>query len=123
MDVLRPSLRRRDWRREAGAGEIYDTGRNQSTTRAVTVVMRKTIDESQLPGGDLELALLAALCARGTATIRELHDEVGTQRSIVYTTVAKVVERLVSKGLVKRKRAGRTFTYQAVARQQPTQRA
>jgi predicted transcriptional regulator len=79
--------------------------------------------EPVLPGGELERALLAALWVRGEATVRELYDEIGGQRGIVYTTVAKVLDRLVEKAMVRRRRSGRAFTYRAVARQAPTQRA
>lgn len=77
------------------------------------------------PGGDLEFALLAALWAREgrRASARELHDEVGQPRGIVYTTVAKVLDRLVDKRLVKRRRAGRAYIYAPAVKQAETQRA
>jgi predicted transcriptional regulator len=76
-----------------------------------------------LPGGELERSLLAALWAREQATVRELYEEVGVPRGIVYTTVAKVLDRLVEKGMVKRRRTGRAHTFQAVAERDETQRA
>ena len=76
-----------------------------------------------LPGGDLERSLLAALWARDQATVRELYEEVGVPRGSVYTTVAKVLDRLVDKGMVKRRRTGRAHTFQAVAGRDETQRA
>jgi len=80
-------------------------------------------DDPVLPGGDLERALLAALWTRRQATARELYDDVGRPRGIVYTTVAKVLDRLVDKGLMRRRRAGRAYRYRAVARRDETQRA
>ena len=80
-------------------------------------------DEPVLPGGELERALLTALWARREATARELHDDVGGARGIVYTTVAKVLDRLVDKGVVRRRRAGRAYKYRAVAEREETQRA
>lgn len=78
-----------------------------------------------IPGGDLELSLLTALWNRedGRATVRELHEEVGTSRGIVYTTVAKVLDRLVEKGMVERQRAGRAYVYHARVERAATQRA
>ena len=78
-----------------------------------------------MPGGDLELALLNALWERkdGSASARELHDELGQRRGIVYTTVAKVLDRMVDKRLVKRKRSGRAYRYSPIAQQAETQRA
>jgi len=58
----------------------------------------------------------------GEATARELHEEVRSERRIVYTTVTKVLDRLTAKGLVKRVRAGRAYRYRAAADQMTTQR-
>lgn len=80
-------------------------------------------NEPVLPGGELERALLAALWAREEATARELYDDVGGPRGIVYTTVAKVLDRMVDKGVVSRRRSGRAYTYRAVAQRAETQRA
>lgn len=79
----------------------------------------------RMPGGDLEFALLAALWEHENrqASARELHDEVGQPRGIVYTTVAKVLDRLFDKRLVKRRRVGRAYVYSPVAKRGETQRA
>ncbi len=70
-----------------------------------------------LPGGELEYAVLAALWELGGASPREIHDRVGRPARLVYTTTAKVLDRLHAKRLVTRARAGRTFVYRpAVAR-------
>lgn len=69
----------------------------------------------ELPGGDLEYAVLTALWNLGEATGRQVHEVVGEPRDLVYTTTAKVLDRLREKGLIRRKGAGRTFTYRAVA--------
>lgn len=79
--------------------------------------------EPVLPGGDLERALLNALWSRQEATARDLYEDVSPPRGIVYTTVAKVLDRLVDKGVVRRRRLGRAYTYRAVARREDTQRA
>lgn len=76
-----------------------------------------------VPGGDLERALLAALWERGQATARELHEDVGASRGIVYTTVAKVLDRMEQKQLVSRGRAGRAYIYQACEKPSATRRA
>ncbi len=77
-----------------------------------------------LPGGDLELALLDALWERGEETsARDLYEQVGAPRGIVYTTVAKVLDRLVDKRLVRRRRSGRMYLYRPLAKRAETQRA
>jgi BlaI family transcriptional regulator, penicillinase repressor len=66
-----------------------------------------------LPGGELEYAVLSSLWRLGTATARDLHRLVGEPEGLVYTTIAKVLDRLTAKGLVARKRTGKAFTYRA----------
>jgi len=69
--------------------------------------------QEESPGGELELAVLRALWDRGPSSVRELHGVVGQPRGIVYTTVAKVLDRLYDKQLVDRTRAGRAYVYEA----------
>jgi predicted transcriptional regulator len=64
-----------------------------------------------LPGGDLEYGVLAALWELGSATPRDIHERVGEPKGLVYTTIAKVLDRLREKGLVSRMRSGRAFVY------------
>src|SRR2546428_2047871 len=56
------------------------------------------------PGGELEHAVLAALWELEGASAPELHARVGEPRGIVYTTTAKVLDRLHAKRLVRRVR-------------------
>ena len=69
--------------------------------------------QQPLPGGDLEFAALAALWDLGPASAREVHARIGEPKGLVYTTTAKVLDRLHDKGLVSRRRAGKAFVYQA----------
>jgi predicted transcriptional regulator len=73
----------------------------------------------------LEFALLSALWERDGEEVsaRELYDHVGKARGVVYTTVAKVLDRLVSKRLIRRRRIGRSYTYSPVAERAETHRA
>jgi predicted transcriptional regulator len=76
-----------------------------------------------LPGGDLERAVLAAVWALGRASAREVHDSVGAPSGLVYTTIAKVLDRLHDKGLVKRELEGRAFVYRARIRRKDVEAA
>jgi BlaI family penicillinase repressor len=67
----------------------------------------------RLPGGDLEYAVLAKLWEIGTASAREIHGHIGEPAGLVYTTTAKVLDRLHDKGLVTRERRGKAFSYRA----------
>jgi len=77
----------------------------------------------RLPGGDLEYAILAALWELDVAFGRDVHNAVGEPRGLLYTTTAKVLDRLREKGLIRRKRFGKTFAYQAVVRRETVTRA
>jgi predicted transcriptional regulator len=66
----------------------------------------------RLPSDDLEYAVLGELWRLGAATVRELHQKLGAPKGLVYTTTAKVVDRLRAKGLIRRQRKGKAFRYQ-----------
>jgi BlaI family penicillinase repressor len=69
--------------------------------------------QARLPGGDLEYAVLAKLWELGVASARDIHVQIGEPAGLVYTTIAKVLDRLHEKGLVIRKRDGKAFSYRA----------
>jgi len=77
------------------------------------------------PGGELELALLHALwdSPESALSARELHGRVAPTRGIVYTTMDKVLDRMVEKRLVSRRRVGRAWVYVARVESVPTHRA
>lgn len=65
----------------------------------------------RLPADDLEFAVLTLLWELSTASVRELHERLGIPAGNVYTTTAKVVDRLRDKGLIERRREGNAFVY------------
>jgi len=71
----------------------------------------------------LEHAVLASVWDLERATVREIYERVGLPDGLVYTTIAKVVDRLVAKGLLKRKRAEKVFHYTASVRRETVGRA
>jgi predicted transcriptional regulator len=77
----------------------------------------------QLPGGKLEYAVLVTLWENGPLSAPELHERVGVPLDLVYTTTAKVLDRLHRKGLVERQPAGKTFRYAAAVERPATERA
>lgn len=83
-----------------------------------------TQNTSKIPGGQLEQALLLALWQSGEQEMstRELFASVGQARGIVYTTVAKVLDRMYAKGMVARSRQGRAYYYRPLVEQGHTQR-
>src|SRR5215813_2947490 len=59
----------------------------------------------------LELACLRALWRLKEANVRSVQEIVGVQRPLAYTTIMTVLDRLVRKGKVTRRKVGRSFTY------------
>ena len=73
----------------------------------------------RLPSDDLEYDILARLWEVGVGSVRELHEHLGEREGLVYTTTAKVVDRLREKGLIERQPRGRAFIYRPrVAREE-----
>jgi predicted transcriptional regulator len=73
----------------------------------------------RLPSDDLEYDILAKLWELGVGSVRELHEQLGQREGLVYTTTAKVVDRLREKGLIERQPQGRAFIYRPrVAREE-----
>jgi predicted transcriptional regulator len=71
---------------------------------------------------DGELQLLAILWERGSATVRELFEEVNTRRPVVYTGVLKLLQIMAEKGLVLRDERERAHVYRAAVSQEDTER-
>lgn len=78
---------------------------------------------SQLPGGALEYAVLTAIFDLGRASAREIHARAGEPKGLVYTTTAKVLDRLLAKHLVRRHPHGRTFLYEPAIERAVLERA
>ena len=101
-----------DWHRVVtGALRGYDVSRRMVTMRY------------RLPADDLEYAVLAELWRAGTTSVRDLHQKLGEPQGLVYTTIAKVVDRLREKGLIQRRRHGQAFLYSAKAAREEVERA
>lgn len=52
--------------------------------------------------GPLEQDVMDVVWQLGDATVRDVHDELATQRKIAYTTVMTTMTRLATKGLLRR---------------------
>lgn len=67
--------------------------------------------------------MLVAVWEGGTVTAREVHDRVAAPAGLVYTTTARVLDRLHAKHLVDREREGKVFRYRAAAARTDVDRA
>src|SRR5690349_18035970 len=72
---------------------------------------------------DAELRILRVLWARNSpSTVRQLHDDLAPDAAGVgYTTVLKLLQIMMQKGLVVRDESQRTHTYRAAASEGQTQ--
>lgn len=84
--------------------------------------LRRIVTEEKFLG-PLEAVVMERLWKRGSATVREVVDELGRTRALAYTTVMTIMTRLHEKGLLERARDGKTYVYRpAVSRQEHRER-
>jgi len=76
-----------------------------------------------LPADELEYAVLTTLWDLGTASVRDVHGQFTEPNRLVYTTIAKVIDRLRGKGLIQRERRGNAFVYRARVARECVERA
>lgn len=61
--------------------------------------------------GDLEAEIMQVIWRRGSASIREVWDEVKPKRPLAFNTVMTVMNRLVGKGLLRREDRRGNYRY------------
>ena len=71
----------------------------------------------------LELLCLRTLWTLGEANVGEVRKVVAESRPLAYTTIMTVLDRLVRKGLITRRKQGRAFFYAAQASRDVLRRA
>lgn len=72
--------------------------------------------------GELELAVMEILWAREEATVREVLVALSATRSLAYTTVMTVMNRLWEKGVLRRRLDGKAHVYRAASTRADFQR-
>ncbi len=79
--------------------------------------------KSRLPKPtDSELTILKALWRLGPSTVREVWEQVSPQQQTGYTTVLKLLQIMLDKGLVRRNDTARSHVYEAAVTEEQTQR-
>jgi BlaI family penicillinase repressor len=61
--------------------------------------------------GNLQLAILRVLWARGEASVAEVHEALEPERGLAPTTIATMLVKLEKKGVVEHHTEGRRFIY------------
>ncbi|MBL7750177.1 MAG: BlaI/MecI/CopY family transcriptional regulator [Chitinophagaceae bacterium] len=69
-----------------------------------------------------ELEILQVLWDKGTATVREVHEELSKTKEAGYTTTLKLMQIMNEKGLVKRDNSMRSHVYQPAVNREKTQK-
>jgi BlaI family penicillinase repressor len=67
-------------------------------------------DKPEIPP-PLELECLKVLWALGEANVHDVRQQLAPARPLAYTTVLTVLDRLARKGIVSRRKLGRSFLY------------
>ncbi len=63
--------------------------------------------------GDLQLQIMQVLWERTEATVADVHQTLGVDRDLAYTTIATMLRKMEARGLVGHRLAGRSFVYRA----------
>jgi predicted transcriptional regulator len=71
---------------------------------------------------DAELEILNVLWAQGACTVRQVHEDLSRSRDMGYTTILKLMQIMLEKGLVSRDDSQRSHIYRARQKEQTTQR-
>ena len=69
-----------------------------------------------------ELEILQVLWNKGNATVREVHEELASNKDVGYTTTLKLMQIMHEKGLVNRDDSSKTHIYQAAVSREKTQK-
>ena len=73
--------------------------------------------------GEVQLAILRVLWAKGEATVARVHEALSARRSVAPTTVATLLTRMEKKGLAAHRAEGRQFVYRAVVLERDVRRS
>ena len=71
---------------------------------------------------DAEIKILRELWIHGESTVREIHERVSDEWPVGYTTVLKLLQRMLDKGLVTRREEGRAHVYRTAVSEDRTRR-
>ncbi|MFO1055212.1 MAG: BlaI/MecI/CopY family transcriptional regulator [Planctomycetota bacterium] len=63
--------------------------------------------------GDLQLAILDVVWAKGEATVADVHGALLRERGLATTTIATMLRKMEERGLVASRRDGRVLVYRA----------
>ncbi len=71
---------------------------------------------------DAELEILNVLWTNGPSTVREINDQLSKGKEVGYTTTLKIMQIMMTKGLLERDEQSRTHVYKPAIKESETQR-
>ncbi len=86
----------------------------------IRCMKRKSVDSL----GELQKAIMEAVWAAGEATTRQVWERLNRTRSLAYTSVLSIMQRLEKAGWLRHRIEGRTYVYRAtLSREQESRRS
>ncbi len=73
--------------------------------------------------GDLQLAIMRLLWHLSEATVAQVHEALQPSRGLALTTIATMLRKMESKGVVEHRVEGRQFVYRATVREHEVQQS
>lgn len=73
--------------------------------------------------GDLQLAIMRVLWARGETTVADVHETLEPERGLALTTIATMLAKMEKKGVVDHRADGRKFIYRPLVSEEQVQRS
>jgi BlaI family transcriptional regulator, penicillinase repressor len=73
--------------------------------------------------GDLQLAIMRVLWARGETTVADVHEALEPERGLALTTIATMLVKMEKKGVVDHRTEGRRFIYRPLVSEDKVRRS
>lgn len=72
--------------------------------------------------GELQLAIMRILWARGSASVVQVHEQLRPERPLSASTVGTMLQKMERKGVVRHRRVGRRYEYRAAVSEEDVRR-
>jgi len=72
--------------------------------------------------GDLQLRIMKVLWSSGEATVAAVHQALGAESDLAYTTVATMLRKMEARGLLRHRLEARSFVYRAAVAEEEVSR-
>ena len=90
---------------------------------SIDIAKGKPLRRAVLDLAPLELDCMNTLWPMGEGTVREIRDRLAPRRPRAYTTIMTILDRLVRKGKITRRKVGRAYLYAPAASRDTLRRA